>query len=121
MQPTTRPRGLESAPLHGVALALELRKQYLAGGELTMTQNPWVTSVDAKSRSRYQIQQRRGLWQVSQFGAGSAASSELLTTQSTQTTNRTAIPPRTCSLIEFRPPAVEIRGGWGRAQRAPSG
>ncbi|NVB37866.1 DEAD/DEAH box helicase [Pseudenhygromyxa sp. WMMC2535] len=64
--------GWEKICHHGVALALELRQQYLSGGDLTMTQNPWVTSVDAKSRNRYQIQQRHGLWQVSVFGSGSA-------------------------------------------------
>jgi superfamily II DNA or RNA helicase len=66
--------GWEKVCHHGVALAMELRKQYLAGGELTMTQNPWVTNVDAKSRNRYQIEQRRGVWQVTVFGAGSAVS-----------------------------------------------
>jgi len=66
--------GWEKICHHGVALALELRKQYLSGGELTMTENPWVTSVDAKARNRYQIQQRRGVWHVTAFGAGSAAS-----------------------------------------------
>ena len=66
--------GWEKICHHGVALALELRKQFLAGGELTMTQNPWVTGVEDKARNRYQIEQRRGLWQVSQFGAGAAVS-----------------------------------------------
>ena len=66
--------GWEKICHHGVALAMELRKQFLAGGELTMTQNPWVTSVDAKSRNRYQIEARRGVWHVTVFGAGSAAS-----------------------------------------------
>jgi superfamily II DNA or RNA helicase len=62
--------GWEKICHHGVALGLELRKQFLAGGELTMTQNPWVTHVDAQSRKRYQIEQRRGVWHVSVFGAG---------------------------------------------------
>ena len=66
--------GWEKICHHGVALALELRKQFLAGGELTMTQNPWVTSVDAKSRNRYQIERRGGVWHVAVFGAGSAVS-----------------------------------------------
>ncbi|PRP93252.1 hypothetical protein ENSA5_43470 [Enhygromyxa salina] len=66
--------GWEKICHHGVALALELRKQFLAGGELTMTQNPWVTNVDAKSQNRYQIEQRRGVWNVTVFGAGSAVS-----------------------------------------------
>jgi uncharacterized Zn finger protein len=59
--------GWEKICHHGVALGLELRKQFLAGGELTMTQNPWVTHVDAQSRKRYQIEQRRGVWHVSVF------------------------------------------------------
>ena len=66
--------GWEKICHHGVALAFELRKQYLAGGELTMTQNPWVGDVDAQSRNRYQIEPRLGVWHVSSFGAGSAVS-----------------------------------------------
>ena len=66
--------GWEKICHHAVALAMELRKQYLAGGELTMTENPWVTDVDTQSRNRYQIEQRRGAWHVSVFGAGSAVS-----------------------------------------------
>jgi superfamily II DNA or RNA helicase len=64
--------GWEKICHHGVALALELRKQYLAGGELTMTQNPWVVEIDAQSRNRYQIEQRAGFWHVTVFGAGSS-------------------------------------------------
>jgi len=75
--------GWEKICHHGVALALELRRQYLAGGDLTMTQNPWVTSVDAKSRNRYQIQRRHGNWQVTVFGAGSAASAASRKSQGT--------------------------------------
>ncbi|MFO7564159.1 MAG: DEAD/DEAH box helicase [Enhygromyxa sp.] len=64
--------GWEKICHHGVALAMELRKQYLAGGELTMTQNPWVAEVEAKSRNRYQIEPRLGVWHISVFGTGSA-------------------------------------------------
>ncbi|EDM78816.1 SNF2/helicase domain protein [Plesiocystis pacifica SIR-1] len=66
--------GWEKICHHGVALAMELHEQFMSGGELTMTENPWVKDIDAKARKRYQIQQRRGLWQVTEFGAGSAAS-----------------------------------------------
>ncbi|PRQ04461.1 DEAD/DEAH box helicase [Enhygromyxa salina] len=66
--------GWETICHHGVALAMELRKQFLEGGDLTLTQNPWVTSVEAKSRNRYQIEQRLGVWHVNVFGAGSAVS-----------------------------------------------
>jgi superfamily II DNA or RNA helicase len=64
--------GWEKVCHHGVALALELRKQYREGGELTMTQNPWVSEVDAKSNKRYQIEPRAGVWYVTVFGTGSA-------------------------------------------------
>jgi len=66
--------GWEKICHHGVALAMELRKQFLAGGDLTMTQNPWVIEVDAHSRNRYQIEPRLGVWHVTVFGAGSAVS-----------------------------------------------
>ncbi|HLT37769.1 MAG TPA: SNF2-related protein, partial [Enhygromyxa sp.] len=64
--------GWEKICHHAVALAMELRKQYLAGGELTMTQNPWVAGLDAKSRNRYQIEPRLGVWHVTVFGVGEA-------------------------------------------------
>lgn len=66
--------GWEKVCHHGVALALEVHRQYMSGGDLTMTQNPWVTSVEAKSRNRYQIKRHGKAWRVSVFGAGSAAS-----------------------------------------------
>ncbi|NJK31255.1 MAG: hypothetical protein HC927_01925 [Deltaproteobacteria bacterium] len=64
--------GWEKICHHGVALALELRKQYQAGSELTVTENPWVQGVDSTSRHRYQIEPRRGAWYVTVFEAGSA-------------------------------------------------
>ncbi len=64
--------GWEKICHHGVALALELRKQFLAGGELTMTQNPWVSEEDGQSRNRYQIEQRRNAWHVTVFGTGTS-------------------------------------------------
>jgi hypothetical protein len=64
--------GWEKVCHHGVALGLELRKQFLAGGELTVTQNPWVSQEDGQSRNRYQIEQRRGGWHVTVFGTGTS-------------------------------------------------
>src|SRR5689334_2126143 len=64
--------GWEKICHHGVALGLELRKQFLAGGELTLTQNPWVSDVESQSRNRYQIEQRRGGWHVTVFGTGTS-------------------------------------------------
>jgi len=64
--------GWERICHHAVALAYELRKQYQAGGELTVTENPWVHGVDSKSRHRYQIEPRGGYWHVTIFEAGSA-------------------------------------------------
>jgi superfamily II DNA or RNA helicase len=68
----THTDGWEKVCHHAVALALELRKQYQAGSDLTVTENPWVHGVDSKSRHRYQIEQRGSYWHVTIFEAGSA-------------------------------------------------
>ena len=64
--------GWEKVCHHAVALCLALREQYREGNELTMTQNPWVADLEAGAVTRrYQLEQRRGAWQVQVFQAGS--------------------------------------------------
>lgn len=64
--------GWEKFCHHAVALALTLRKQYQAGGEITMTQNPWVAEVSGEraNQQRYQIETRKGNWHVMAFKGG---------------------------------------------------
>ncbi len=64
--------GWEKVCHHSVALAMELRKQFQSGGELTMSQNPWVSDVQGRDKRRYQIEPRRGLWHVHEYQAGSS-------------------------------------------------
>jgi superfamily II DNA or RNA helicase len=64
--------GWEKICHHAVALAMHLRKQYQSGGELTMTQNPWVSDVESGGKRRYQIDSRRGVWNVQIFQSGSS-------------------------------------------------
>ena len=45
----THTDGWERICHHAVALALTLRKQYQAGAEITMTQNPWVQDLGSGS------------------------------------------------------------------------
>jgi len=61
---------------HAVALALTFRRQYQQGAAIARAHNPWVdalTEGDAASRRRYQIEHRKGHWQVSVFQGGAAA------------------------------------------------
>ena len=65
--------GWERICHHAVALALTVRKQYQAGGEITMTQNPWVhelTGGNTTNHQRYQIEIRKGHWHVLVFKGG---------------------------------------------------
>ena len=55
--------GWEKFCHHAVALAMELAKQYKAGGEISTTHNPWVAGVGGKQTTRqrrYQLQQQAG-------------------------------------------------------------
>lgn len=67
--------GWEKVCHHSVALGLTFRRDYLAGGEITMAHNPWVEDVvaDPQSRRRYQIDYRRGRWHVHVFRGGASA------------------------------------------------
>ncbi len=72
--------GWEKFCHHAVALAMELQKQYRAGGEISTTHNPWVEDVaggkTARQR-RYQLQQQSsGTWLVTTFQSGSAMASK---------------------------------------------
>ena len=65
--------GWERICQHAVTLALTLRKQYQAGGEITRTQNPWVqdlASGNAANLQRYQVEIRKGHWHVMVFKGG---------------------------------------------------
>lgn len=63
--------GWEKVCHHAVALALNLRDEYREGGELTMTQNPWVADIaEGAGSRRYQLIPRRGVWHVETFAAG---------------------------------------------------
>ena len=65
--------GWERICQHAVTLALTLRKQYQAGGEITRTQNPWVqdlASGAAANLQRYQVEIRKGHWHVMAFKSG---------------------------------------------------
>jgi superfamily II DNA or RNA helicase len=56
-----------------VALALTVRKQFQAGGEITMTQNPWVHELaggNTTNQQRYQVEIRKGHWHVLVFKGG---------------------------------------------------
>lgn len=68
--------GWEKFCHHAVALAMELAKQYKAGGEISTTHNPWVAGVGAKQTTRqrrYQLQQQAGgTWLVTAFQSGSS-------------------------------------------------
>jgi superfamily II DNA or RNA helicase len=67
--------GWEKICHHAVALGLSFREQYRAGGELAMTQNPWVAEItrDAAARGRrYQLELRHGKWNLHVFEAGAA-------------------------------------------------
>ena len=66
--------GWEKICHHAVALGMSFRQQYQAGGELTVTQNPWVSELSGgKGRGRrYQLQLRRGKWHLQVFEAGAA-------------------------------------------------
>ncbi len=67
--------GWEKICHHAVALGLTFRRDYLAGGEITMAHNPWVEDViaDPQRRRRYQIEYRRGRWHVNIFRGGATA------------------------------------------------
>jgi uncharacterized Zn finger protein len=58
--------GWEKFCHHAVALALAFRKQYQAGGDITVTQNPWVAEVTGSSANlqRYTIEAKKGNWHV---------------------------------------------------------
>ncbi|MCY1011223.1 SNF2-related protein [Nannocystis pusilla] len=64
--------GWEKICHHAVALGLALRKQYQAGGEITLTQNPWTADVagTGANAQRYTIEARRGNWHVMAFRGG---------------------------------------------------
>lgn len=64
--------GWEKFCHHAVALAFTLRKQYQAGGEITMTQNPWVAELagTGANAQRYTIEAKRGNWHVMAFRGG---------------------------------------------------
>ena len=65
--------GWERICHHAVALALTVRKQFQAGGEITMTQNPWVhelTGGNTTNHQRYQVEIRKGHWHVLVFKGG---------------------------------------------------
>lgn len=64
--------GWEKLCHHAVALAFALRKQYLAGGEITVTQNPWTVELagSGANAQRYTIEARRGNWHVLVFRGG---------------------------------------------------
>lgn len=66
--------GWEKFCHHAVALAMELAKQYKAGGEISTTHNPWVSGMAGGQTSRqrrYQIQpQAGGTWLVTAFQSG---------------------------------------------------
>jgi superfamily II DNA or RNA helicase len=65
--------GWEKVCHHAVAIALALRAEYQGGGELTMTTNPWVADLDSGATlRRYQLEPRRGIWQVQVFQSGSS-------------------------------------------------
>lgn len=67
--------GWEKICHHAVALALHARKQYLAGAEITTTQNPWVHDMveqNGHGSRRYQIELRNGRWHVMTFQGGSS-------------------------------------------------
>ncbi|MCH9684731.1 MAG: DEAD/DEAH box helicase [Deltaproteobacteria bacterium] len=67
--------GWEKICHHAVAVGLALRDQYQRGGDISTTQNPWVTDVEegtGASRRRYQIVQRAGSWFVTAFQTGTA-------------------------------------------------
>ncbi|MEZ4450783.1 MAG: DEAD/DEAH box helicase [Nannocystaceae bacterium] len=67
--------GWEKICHHAVALGLTFRKHFQAGGDITRAHNPWVEDVvaDPQSRRRYQIEIRRGRWQVQVFQGGATA------------------------------------------------
>jgi len=65
--------GWERICHHAVALALTVRKQFQAGAEITMTQNPWVhelTGGNTTNQQRYQVEIRKGHWHVLVFKGG---------------------------------------------------
>ncbi len=64
--------GWEKVCHHAVALGLTMRAQYQAGGELTVTENPWVTELGGGGGQRLQIEQRRGVWHVKAFDSGTS-------------------------------------------------
>ena len=65
--------GWEKICHHAVALALTMRQQYQSGGDISVTQNPWVHDLDDASQSRrYQIDIRRGRWLINVFQGGAS-------------------------------------------------
>jgi len=69
----THTDGWERICHHAVALALTVRKQFQAGGEITMTQNPWVHELaggNTTNHQRYQVEIRKGHWHVLVFKGG---------------------------------------------------
>ncbi|MBK8235980.1 MAG: DEAD/DEAH box helicase family protein [Deltaproteobacteria bacterium] len=66
--------GWERVCHHAVALGLSLRQQYQSGGEITTTQNPWISDVGSDGGGqRYTITQRTTTWLVQAFQGGVAA------------------------------------------------
>jgi len=77
--------GWEKYCHHAVALSLGLRRMHQTGGELTVTENPWVNELvgdNVRSR-RYQLEQRRGSWLVKAFDSGSSMARGVRTAGST--------------------------------------
>jgi superfamily II DNA or RNA helicase len=69
----THTDGWERICHHAVALALTVRKQFQAGAEITMTQNPWVHELaggNTTNQQRYQVEIRKGHWHVLVFKGG---------------------------------------------------
>ena len=70
----THTDGWERICHHAVALALTVRKQFQAGAEITMTQNPWVHELtstgNTTNHQRYQVEIRKGHWHVLVFKGG---------------------------------------------------
>jgi superfamily II DNA or RNA helicase len=67
--------GWEKICHHAVGLGLSFRREYQAGGELTVTQNPWVSEIASDTQPsgrRYQLELRRGKWELRMFEAGTA-------------------------------------------------
>ncbi len=66
--------GWEKFCQHAVGLAMALQQQYRAGGQITTTQNPWVSDVsgDSIASQRYTIAMRGGTWLVTSYQSGAA-------------------------------------------------